>query len=437
MRNEKAFLAAALMGAAMMLGGCGSTAQETTAAAQTEAAQTEAAQTEAAAPAAETTAAASGETEAAGAETEAAAEESSAASEDTGISAQEDYQKQVLANELAIAQLKPEKPENLGTIELSEADYTGMDIEVTEPTVVTDETVNDYLEELLPNYPAQVYDEVKEGDTAVINFKGEMDGEAFEGGTGENYPLVIGSNSFIPGFEEGLIGARYGETVKLNLTFPEDYHMESLAGKDTVFTVDVMEIRRPRTLEDYDDAAANEITEGEYATAAEFNAYLKEALARNYKAQERQELSYAAVDQIIEKCNIEPTDEAVDWQLDSYILNYSEAMKQSGNGFTLASLIYMYGQTFDEFRESMREQAVNGAKRAMIIYEIGKQQGIEVTDEAMQIFADAYGYDSIEKLKEQGSEDEINFAVLSELVTDYLEQHNTVNYVPAETEAAE
>ena len=424
MRNMKLITvtAACMLASACALSGCGSKTTETTAAATTAAAETSAA--------AETTAA--GES---AAETSAAAEGETESSESAASSGALDTATLELISK--ISQISPERPESLGTVKLG--DYTGIDISAPRAEEITDEAVDEYItNSILPNYPSEITDgEVQDGDTATINFVGSIDGVEFEGGKGEDYPLVIGSGAFIPGFEDQLIGAHYGETVNVNVTFPEDYGAEDLAGKDALFVVDINKIERPRTLDQIDDDYVKEITDGNNSTVAEFKAFIKENLQRSNDIAAKEELADAVLKKVLETSEVTPSQEAIDWQKDIYITTYDAALSRA-YGMNLASMISMYGQTYEEFRDSLTEGATEAATRAALVYELAAKEGLTVSDESKEKYAKTFGYDDVDQLAAATSESELELAVLSNEVTDFVVANSNVTYTePTEDTGAE
>ena len=420
MRNMKMITAAAaacVMASAILLSGCGSKTEETTAAA----AETTAAGTETtAAGTEETTATGTEETTAAG---DAAAETAAADNVDA------------LAIVTAISEVSPKRPDDLGTVNLGA--YTGLDLTAAKAAQIADTDVDNYITaNILPNYPMEVNDEVKTGDTATINFVGSIDGVEFEGGKGEDYPLVIGSGAFIPGFEDQLIGAQVGETVDVNVTFPEDYGAENLAGKAALFVVDINKIERPRDLAHIDDDFVNEITQGEYTNVADFREMLQTGLQTYNDTEAKEGLADAVLSTILANSEVKPSDEAIEWQKDIYITTYDAALTKA-YGMSLASMIQMYGQTYEEFRDGLTEGATEAASRAAVVYEIAQKEGLTVTDEAKKQYAEEFGYADVNALAEATSESELELAVLSNLVTNFVAEHSNVTYTEAEAEVPE
>ena len=422
MKVRKFIIPAAALAAACIFSACsGSGATETTAAATEAAAETSAAESS---EAAETTAAEEG-----------AEAESSEAGSSEGAQAMDTDSLELIT---AISKVAPVKPEVLGEVSLGE--YTGLDLTAPKAAEVTDEDVNTYIEtNILPSYPVEIVDgEVQEGDTATINFVGSIDGVEFPGGSGTDYPLVIGSGAFIPGFEEQLIGGHYGETINVNVTFPEDYGNEDLNGKAALFVCDINKIERPRTMAQIDDEFVKEITNGDYETVDGLREFLKKGMQTMNDSEAKEGLADAILTKVLETSEVEPSQEAIDWQKDIYIRTYDNALSRA-YGMSLASMIQMYGQTYEEFRDSLTEGATDAAKRAAVIYAIAEKEGLKVTDEAIAAYAEEFGYDNVEALTEATSESELELAVLSNLVTEFVAEHSSVTYTEAaaETEAGE
>ena len=418
MRNMKMITAAAtacMMASAIFLSGCGSKTAETTAAAT------------------ETTAAA--ETTAAGAETTAAGTEETTAAGDTAAETVAAADVDALAIVTAISEVSPKRPDDLGTVNLGA--YTGLDLTAAKAAQITETDVDNYIvTNVLPNYPMEVNDEVKEGDTATINFVGSIDGVEFDGGKGEDYPLVIGSGAFIPGFEDQLIGAQVGETVDVNVTFPEDYGAENLAGKAALFVVDINKIERPRDLAHIDDDFVNEVTQGEYTNLADFREMLRTGLQTYNDTEAKEGLADAVLSTILANSEVKPSEDAVEWQKDIYITTYDAALTKA-YGMSLASMIQMYGQTYEEFRDGLTEGATEAASRAAVVYEIAQKEGLTVTDEAKEQYAEEFGYTDVNALAEATSESELELAVLSNLVTNFVAEHSNVTYTEAAAEVPE
>ena len=284
-------------------------------------------------------------------------------------------------------------------------DYKNITVQVTK-TEVTDEAVEDYIDSyMLSTY--EVTDRaVENGDVAVIDFTGYLDGEAFDGVSSEGYSLEIGSGSFIDGFEDGLVGVMPGETVDLNLTFPEDYSSEDLAGKDVVFTVTVQGIQESTTYAELTEEQLIAMDLG-YSTKEELWDAAVEALEAEYEESYTNSVTSAALDEILNNSTFnEVPDYLVDESLQSY-LDYYEMICYYYYGTDLETFVSTYyGMTVDEYKESLREDVTEEVKQELAIEAIGRAEGLvpsddEVLEEA-QNYADNYGYESVDELYEAG-----------------------------------
>lgn len=319
------------------------------------------------------------------------------------------------------------EPDVMGSVSKL-GEYTGLEITTSKPVKKTMEDAEAYLKDyVLPNYTEEVKDAIKDGDTANIDYEGKKDGVAFDGGTSAGYDLVIGSGSFIDGFEAGLVGHKAGETVDLNLTFPENYGNTELAGQDVVFTVKINTVTRVKELT---DALAAEIND-KCATVKELKDMTLQYLQEEEDLLEKEELYYNAVQQVIEKSEIVPDDAAVEYTTNNYIISYVNSMKDYG--IDLGTLLSYYGSTYEEFRDSYDEYSIENIKQRVVLEEIAKKENLEVTDEAIEKFAEEYGYTK-DTIKDVISEKLINQLVLEELANQFIIDHSTVTYTE---EAAE
>lgn len=319
------------------------------------------------------------------------------------------------------------EPDVMGSVSKL-GEYTGLEITTSEPVKKTMEDAEAYLRDyVLPNYTEEVKDAIKDGDTANIDYEGKKDGVAFDGGTSAGYDLVIGSGSFIDGFEAGLVGHKAGETVDLNLTFPENYGNTELAGQDVVFTVKINTVTRVKELT---DALAAEIND-KCANVKELKDMTLQYLQEEEDLLEKEELYYNAVQQVIENSEIVPDDAAVEYTTNNYIISYVNSMKDYG--IDLGTLLSYYGSTYEEFRDSYDEYSIENIKQRVVLEEIAKKENLEVTDEAIEKFAEEYGYTK-DTIRDVISEKLINQLVLEELANQFIIDHSTVTYTE---EAAE
>ncbi len=284
--------------------------------------------------------------------------------------------------------------------EVKLGDYKGLKLEEIVNTVSAKD-VSEELARRQERNARQVAIEdraVKKDDIANINFEGFVDGVAFPGGKGENYDLVIGSNSFIPGFEDQIIGKKIGEEFDVNVTFPEDYHSEELKGKAATFKTKVNSIM-VKELPALDDEFAKDVSE--FDTLDELKADIKAKLKEAADARTKQEKENAAIDAVIETMEADVPDCMVDSRIESTIRENNARMAQQGISFE-QYLGYM-GTTVDEFKEQMKPNALLQVKGTLALEEIAKLENLEATDadvdEQLQKMADAYKME-LDKVKE-------------------------------------
>lgn len=246
---------------------------------------------------------------------------------------------------------------------------------------------------------------VENGDIAVIDFEGFVDDVPFEGGKGENYELEIGSNTFIPGFEDQLVGAKIDDLVDVNVTFPEEYHAEELKGKPAVFKVKVNEIK-VRELPELDDDFASEVSE--FDTLAEYKADVRTKLEEKAKEKAEAEIQNAVVEKAVENAEFDLPDAMVEGQIDSMINDMAQRM--SYQGMSLDMYMQYTGQTIEQMRETYREQAAKQVSGSLVIDAISKAEGIEVSPEEVEMnlvdMAKKYNME-VDKLKELIAEPEM------------------------------
>ena len=249
-----------------------------------------------------------------------------------------------------------------------------------EEVKVTKEEIDNALQETLNRYSENVTKEgkVENGDIAVIDFEGFKDEVAFSGGKGENYSLTIGSNTFIPGFEEQLIGMEAGETKDINVTFPEDYHADELKGAPVVFKVKVNEIKTikvPELNKDFFDDLGMEGIDSEET--------LRNQLEENIKAHKESHAENDFIDALltkgIENMEVDVPDAMINDETDRMIRQYEENLKMQG--ITLEQFYQFTNSDEQALKDQMREEALKRVKERLLLEEIKKSEKIEVTDE--------------------------------------------------------
>ncbi|HBG3387568.1 TPA: trigger factor [Clostridioides difficile] len=277
--------------------------------------------------------------------------------------------------------------------------YKGIEIAKVENTV-SDENVDAKLQEMVEKNARLVSVEDKaleDGDTAIIDFEGFENGVAFDGGKGENYNLVIGSNTFIPGFEEQLVGKKAGEEVEVNVTFPEEYHSQDLAGKPVVFNVKINDVK-VKELSALDDEFAKDTSE--FDSLDELKADVKANLEEEAKNRADAETRNSVVEKVAENTEIEIPEVMIQHQIDNMLneLNYQLQYQ----GFGLQQLLEMTGRTMEELREERKEDAKKLVKSSLVLEAITKAEGIEATEEEfkaeLEKMASAYNME-VEKIE--------------------------------------
>lgn len=239
---------------------------------------------------------------------------------------------------------------------------------------------------------------VQDKDEVVLDFEGFVDGVAFEGGKGENYPLVIGSGSFIPGFEEQLIGAETEKEVEVNVTFPKEYHAEELAGKEAVFKCTVHEIKA-KELPELNDEFASEISE--FDTLDELKADIKAKIKEEKNAEGKRRREDQAVEQAVANASMDIPDAMVDTEVRQMANDFAQRIKQQG--LTVEQYMQFTGMTSEKMLEEFKPQALKRIQTRLVLEAIVKAENIEISDERLDEeltkMAEAYKME-VEKLKE-------------------------------------
>ena len=275
-------------------------------------------------------------------------------------------------------------------------------VEVTKADAeVTDADVEEELKKVQDQNSRTVSVEdraVKDGDMTVIDFEGFIDGEAFEGGKGENYPLTIGSHSFIDTFEEQMIGMNIGEEKELNVTFPEDYHAENLKGKPATFKVTVKEIKE-KQLPELDDDFAQDVSD--FDTLAEYKDDLKKKIAERKESEAKAKKESEAIEKVVEAAKMDIPQAMIDTQVNRMLEDF--AMRLQQQGLSVEQYFQYTGMTADKIMEEMKPEAVKRIKNSLVLEAVAKAENIEVSEEEfeaeLQKMADMYKME-IEKIKE-------------------------------------
>lgn len=269
--------------------------------------------------------------------------------------------------------------------------YKGVEVKKADLTV-TEEDVDAKINEERESNARTISVEdraVKDGDMTVIDFEGFIDGEAFEGGKGENYSLTIGSGAFIPGFEEQLVGAELNKEVEVNVSFPDDYHAEELAGKPAVFKCTVKEIKE-KEYPELDDEFASEVSE--FDTMAEYREDVKKKLAEKKETEAKNEKEEKVIDAIIEGASMDIPEAMIQTQQRQMFDDFAQRLQMQG--LSIDQYFQFTGLKREQLLEQMKPQAEKRIKSRLVLEAVAEAEKFEVTEEEykeeLQKMADAY-----------------------------------------------
>ena len=290
--------------------------------------------------------------------------------------------------------------------EVTLGEYKGMEVDKTSTRVTQKEVEAKIKEEAEKNARTVTVEgrPVQDGDEVILDFEGFVDGEAFEGGKGENYPLTIGSGSFIPGFEEQLVGVEPEKEVEVKVTFPEEYHAEELKGKDAVFKCTVHEIKE-KQIPEIDDEFAAEVSE--FDTLDEYKADVKAKIKEQKENEGKQKKEDQAVEKAVANATMEIPEAMIDEQVRQMVNEFAQNMQYQGISFE--QYCQITGMTLEKVQEETRPQAVKRIETRLVLEAIAKAENIEVTeerlDEEIKKMAESYNMEA-DKLKELMGEEE-------------------------------
>ncbi len=330
------------------------------------------------------------------------------------------------------------RPEYKALDYVTVGEYKGLAVEV-DPIVVTQEEIDSAVSSAISTAGKNetlTEGTVEEGDVANIDYVGKKDDVAFDGGTAEGYDLTIGSGTFIDGFEAGLVGVAVGDTVDLNLTFPENYGSSELAGQDVVFTVNVNSVQRTPELT---DALASELSDGAYTTVDAYRAYQEQQLYTSKETSQKSLINNELMTQLYNTCTVNETpDELVQYSLtemNNYYASYAEAY-----GMSLDDFITTY---FGMDRESYETQAIDTIKvsiqQELILVAIAENEGMEIDDEAFNAGASEYaqqlGYENVEDFINSYDKEKIRVSLMMDKAMDFVRENAVITEKEEETEA--
>ena len=299
--------------------------------------------------------------------------------------------------------------------------YKGIEIEKIEYNV-SDEDIEHELGHMAEKNARLVSVEdraVESGDITVIDFEGFVDGVAFDGGKAENHELVIGSNTFIPGFEDQIIGMKLEEEKEINVKFPEEYFSANLAGKDAMFKVKLHEIKK-KEMPEINDELAKDISE--FDTIEELKNSIKEKQEEQNKSRAKYETEDAVVKAVCEEAKVEIPAGMIEMEIDHMAQDIETRLRYQG--MNLEQYLQMMNKTMEDFRNENKEQAESSIKSRLVLEAVGKEANIEVTDEEVSSkikeMAENYG---------RKEEDVKDNPELVKYVTDNLKVEKTINFL--------
>ena len=284
--------------------------------------------------------------------------------------------------------------------EVTLGEYLGVEIEKTDAKVTADDVKAEL--EKVREQNARLVDVtsrgVKDKDQAVIDFEGFVDGVPFEGGKGTDYPLTIGSHSFIDNFEEQLIGAKIGKEVEVNVTFPENYQAAELAGKPATFKVTVKAIK-VKELPKLDDDFAKDVSE--FETLADYKADIKKNLTEKKKEEAKREKEAKAVAKAVENASMDIPEGMIKLQVNNMVNEFAQRLQMQG--LSIDQYIQYMGSNHQQFMESLKPEAVTRIKNSLVLEAVVKAENITATEddfeEEVKRMADMYKME-VDKVKE-------------------------------------
>ena len=293
--------------------------------------------------------------------------------------------------------------------EIEVKNYKGLEIENVE-TVVGEDQLNEELEKVQKSQARMesVEDRKSEdGDTVIIDFEGSVDGETFAGGTAENFELKLGSGQFIPGFEEQLIGKDAGEDVDVEVTFPEDYHAEELAGKPAVFKCTIHEIKR-EILPEIDDELASDVSD--FETLEEYKADLLDKLQKAAKDTDESVMKDRVLQALHDSNEFEAPEVMIKNEIDNMIYDMNQSL--GAQGISLQQYMEWLGKSIDDVRDEARPDAEKRVRTRILLKNLIRQEGLKAEEEEVEKlieeFGEQYGM-TVDQVKEMVGEDSVSY----------------------------
>ena len=304
--------------------------------------------------------------------------------------------------------------------------YKGVEVDkVDKPSEVTDDDVNTQIQSVLDENATtkEVTDRaVKKGDTATIDFVGKMNGEAFDGGSSTDYPLEIGSNSFIEGFEDSIIGHKIGDTFDWNGKFPENYGSSDLAGKDVTFTITVKSISKKNTPK-LTDKLVKKVSK-KSKTVKEYKEEVKKSLEEDNEKTYNDSLQQAAWQKVLDNTKVKKYPEKDVKKIEDSLISQYKSVAEAYNMSYDDLIEQQMGTTVEKFEKQVTKAAKSSVKQTLVTKAIADKENIKLDDATykteLKKIADAYGYDSVKALKKAASKSELKEIALNDLVKEWL-----------------
>ena len=304
--------------------------------------------------------------------------------------------------------------------------YKGVEVDkVDKPSEVTDDDVNTQIQSVLDENSTTeevTGRAVKKGDTATIDFVGKMNGEAFDGGSSTDYPLEIGSNSFIDGFEDSIIGHNAGDTFDWNEKFPENYGSSDLAGKDVTFTITVKSISKKKTPK-LTDKFVKKVSK-ESKTVKEYKEEVKKSLEEDNEKTYNDSLQQAAWQKVLDNTKVKKYPEKDVKKIEDSLISQYKSVAEAYNMSYDDLIEQQMGTTVEKFEKQVTKAAKSSVKQTLVTKAIADKENIKLDDETykteLKKIADAYGYDSVKALKKAASKSELKEIALNDLVKEWL-----------------
>lgn len=320
-------------------------------------------------------------------------------------------------------------------------DYKGLTYTIAD-TDVSDEEVEEEINYTLASYaePSRITDrEAADGDTVIIDFEGKIDGEVFEGGSAQDYALTLGSKSFIDGFEEGLVGVTPGDTVTLDLTFPEDYKPNpDLAGKPVSFEVTLNYIEGEEVTPELNDEFVVSLGLNDVKTVDEYREYVRGQLQETKKTEAESAKRSELVEKAVKNAQVkECPAELVEQYKNEYVSYYEQYAQYFGMEMEEFLSSYMNSMTVDDLYKEAQEYGEDAAKHMLVICAIAKAEGFDNVEdgytEKVEKYAQDNGFDSVEAIEEAYGKEYLKQVIINERVFDFLEE-NAEGVEASETE---